>query len=201
MSILDLVCRDSISFSENSSGTKINDKILLLGGRQNYISCFYFELPNYLSLKNLKSAKLILFKDPISKHRDSDIECSHEKWDCTKGNNNNHYYSVAPLLEFFSRYSAFYSVPKAYFSSKVKFYDNDGICYTEIDITKIVKDWINESVENKGLILTGHNNSRLICYASEKGDILRMSPIIRLIYQGSDCSCRFSSTPCIVEVK
>ena len=65
ISILDLTCKASVSFSKNCC---TNNKLLLLGGRNNYISCLYFDFPLYLCIKHLISAKLILFKYPTIKY-------------------------------------------------------------------------------------------------------------------------------------
>ncbi len=200
MSILDLMCKDSVSFSNNRCNTKINNTILHLGGHHKYLSCLYFDFPPYSCLKNLKSAKLILFKHPMSQYKTFDSKCDYRgKCDCHVGCNR--HYIVSPLLEFFSAYSCLYSVPKADFSKKMKFDDDVSLCYTEIDITEIVKEWIDDNMENKGLMLIGNDSNKLISYASEKNDIPRMCPIIRLIYKENTCCWGLSSTPCVVEVK
>ncbi|HZK43989.1 MAG TPA: hypothetical protein VFC73_06835 [Syntrophomonadaceae bacterium] len=193
MSILDLMCKDSVSFSKNRCNTRINNTILHLGGHHNYLSCLYFDFPPYSCLKNLKNAKLILFKLPMSQYKTFDSRCgSHRVY--------RHHYIVSPLLEFFSVYSYLYSVPKADYSKKMTFDDDVSLCYTEIDITGIVKEWIDDSMENRGLMLIGNHSNKLISYASEKNDIPRMCPIIRLIYKENTC-WGLSSTPCLVEVK
>lgn len=192
MSILDLPCKNSVSFSKNCCNIKVCNQILLLGGHHHYLSFLYFDLPPYSDIKDLKCAKLILFKHPMH-IRDFDSHCN-----CHKDRS---YNAVSPLLEFFSTYSRLYQIPKADYSKQVMFEDDESLCYTEIDITSIVQEWKNDSMENRGIMLSGNDCNKPICYASEKNDTKSMRPMIRLIYKENAGCLGLSSTPCMVDVK
>ena len=194
MNIVDLTCKKSVSFSKNYNTIRVCKQILLLGGYHQYLSFLYFDLPPYSSIKKLVHAKLILFKQPMSQCNTPDLPCNCQKECC-------HHYVAVPLLEFFSTYSRLYQVPKADYSKQVVFHDDECLCYTEIDITAIVQDWKNGSMENRGLLLIGDDCNKPICYASEKNMNKTMIPIIRLIYEENACCLGLSSTPCVVDIK
>lgn len=212
MAILDLVCKNSVSFSTDCYNTKTDNKRLYVGGAYNYISFLYFPIPPYLYNKELVSAKLILFKHPLSKHKVigskrcySEYCYYYKEHDCIKeydcNNDKSNKYILCPLLEYFSVYSDSYSVPKADLSKKISFVNDVTLCYTEIDITKIMESWLNEDIDNKGVMLFGNDFSNLISYGSENDDVAGMHPVIRLAYKEKPCPEVLSSIPCIVEVK
>lgn len=205
MKILDLLCKNSVSFSKSGCNDKINDQILYLGGCYNYLSCLYFAIPPCLFNKDLKSAKLILYKYPISQSTafNSKCDCYNECdccWECCYYEDNNNYIA-APLLEFFSAFSSFYCIPRVDLCRKIEFVNYTNLCYTEVDITEIVKAWSDGDLENKGIMLAGSNGSNFIGYGSEKSDIPGIRPILRLVYKEFTLCQKLSSTPCSVKVR
>lgn len=199
MSIMDLTCKDSISYSKRCN-KDIDGDSLYLGSyyRCNYLICLYFALPRYSFLQKLKKASLILYKMP----EDHDERRRYRRY-----NKNEQYknykdqYIVCPLEDYFSAYSSDFSIPDPDFDRKQEFRDIIHSCFTEIDITDIVKDWINEEIENRGLILLGKKDSHLITYASKKCSISRMCPTLRLIYEEKGFGHGYITIPCEVGVK
>jgi hypothetical protein len=90
--------------------------------------------------------------------------------------------------------------PKIDYSRRVIFDNNYCSSYTEVDITKIVKDWADNKIENKGLMLTGNDNSQYVSYASDRYEIMGMRPMIRMIYEGKEICLPLSVAPCEVKV-
>ncbi len=185
MSLLDLECQKSVSSSKDCLYIDGNKEYLRLGcDYQIYLS---FSFPPYSCLKYLKQAKLILFKIPAQFFGvQTTDKCDH--------------YSIYPLLDFFSPYSCIFTPPAIDFSRKETFEDNECSSYTEADITPIVKAWINEEVENKGILLTGNLETRLITYASDRYIIKGLHPFLRLNYVETDLCQPYSTTPCTIEI-
>lgn len=184
MSLIDLKCQESISFARDGSCIDFNKTSLLLG---HDVQIFlYFELPSFLYAVNLKQARLVLFKIPACFEEDC-ISC------CC-----NQYY-VTPLSDFFS----IYSPVKIDCSRQISFEDPINCSYTEVDITGIVESWISHGTENNGLLLLGNQNSKYISYGSEKYKIIRMRPLLRLIYEQKsfDVCQPLSQLPCTVKVQ
>ena len=183
MSILDLRCQEAVSFLSGSCNACVATETLLLGGdNQIFLS---FDFPPYAYLKLLKQAKLILFKIPLQMKTASDYTS----------------YSAYPLLDYFSVYSCMYDPPMADYGRHEIFVDKQSCAYTEADITNVVKDWIEEEIENKGLLLTGNINKRLITYASGQYHRKGMRPKLRLIYEDSGICPPMSTTSCTVDVE
>ncbi len=194
MGFLEVACRQSVSISKCRSMGKLPGEILLLGGWDEFLSLLYFSLPVYPGFARLKSAKIVLFKEPGQEPRFD------WQWSACRGAGR-HHYILSPLLEHFSIHSGLFHVPRADSSQRVEFCDDANLCYTEIDITKIAVKWLDNTLENKGLILTGRGNSRLICYASENSCIPGMRPVLRLAYKERAHCPGLSSVSCTVEVK
>lgn len=185
MSILDLTCYESFYLSRDYHYNNRRKESLFLGQdyMHNYLIYLYFNLPPYSYLKHLKQARLILFKLPLTNSKNLDSE-----------------YSIFPLLVFLNIYCYTFSTPRIDDSRKIVFKDNYCYSYTDVDITCIINAWIKEEIENKGIILLGNEDSRLISYASNQYDIKGMQPMIRIIYD-EDCYCQALSTiPCNINV-
>lgn len=168
MSVLDLNCNQSFSFTLPCTFTcKNNGRVLLGCGYQVFL---YFEIPPCIDLYSVEQARLILFKIP-----DSGMTCYSEKppAQCF----------AHPLLEFYSPYGCTYSPPVIDEGRGTVFNVNPNICFTEVDVTEIVNAWARGSIENKGLILSAMEESKLIIYASDQYVIGGMSPILRLVYK------------------
>lgn len=185
MSILDLQCQETANTSLTCQFCNINKDYLLLGnGFQIYL---FFELPPYPYIKNLKQATLILFK--------TGTNCpSMETTDFV-------HYNAFPLLDYFSAYICKFTPPAKDYTKKITFTDRSRQAYTEIEMTGIVKSWIDEELENKGLLLTGKKETPLLTYASELYDIKGMRPMLRLIYKDYVICPPLSVAPCIVDVR
>lgn len=148
----------------------------------------FFELPVYLCSCKLTQARLILFKIPPSDLLSRNEESLESR------------YKVYPLLDFFNIYSCLFSPPDIDYGRKIVFHNNENSSYTEIDITQIVKDWVENEIENKGLLLTGSKNSKNITYASDRYKVAGMRPMIRLTYEGIDVCHELSCVPCEVKI-
>lgn len=184
MSLLDIKCHEAVGSAENCSITYANKNYLLLGGIfQIYLS---FQLPPYPYIKHLKQARLILYKISSYCNAAQTNDCPH--------------YSIFPLLDYFSACNCAFIPPAVDCSREEIFTDKKCCCYTEADVTRIVKSWIDEKIENKGFLLTGGLETRLITYASDIYKIQGMRPVLRLIYEENGICPPMSVAPCTVEV-
>ncbi|WP_304341228.1 hypothetical protein [Metaclostridioides mangenotii] len=187
MSLIDLKCQESICFSKDCNYINKENENLLLGHSDycDYLIYLYFDLLPCSFLKDIKQAKLILFKLPPKLRNQI-----YYRNQCA-------YYSVYPLMDFFSIYSRCLDIE---YSQVVNFEDKHCCSYSEVDITSIVKTWIDEAVENKGLLLTGNIDTRIITYASDRYRIKGMQPRLRLIYEKNYICPQLETTTCSVEV-
>lgn len=191
MSLIDLKCQESIYITEECCYNDKDNEWLLLGEDhyKRYLVYLFFELPSCCYISNLNEARLILFKLPQTKQNDTKLKKTHMR------------YRVGPLLDFFSIYTCNYSPVCIDYNQTVTFEDKCCCSYTEIDITPIVKTWIEGKVENKGLLLRGNKNAPLIIYASNGYRIEGMQPRLRLVYDEPNFCRPLSSVPCTVTVK
>ncbi|SBW01682.1 conserved hypothetical protein [uncultured Eubacteriales bacterium] len=186
MCVLDLNCSQSFSFTLPCSFTCKNSGRVLLGcGYQVFL---YFDIPPCLDLYSVKQARLVLFKIP-----DSGTSCYPEKPPVRC--------FACPLLEFYSPYGCAYSPPVIDEGHRVNFYDNPNLCSTEVDVTETVNAWARGSIENKGIILTAMEDSRLIIYASGQYEIAGMSPMLRLVYENTTICQPLSVENCDVALR
>jgi len=176
LSILDLNCRESVSLPKEGCNLCGCEESLLLGG--NYQIYLSFELPPDYYLKNLKQAKLVLYKLPMIVQSEGSSD-----------------YEIYPLLNFFSAFSGVFEPPAVDEERKETFTDQESCAYSEADITNIVKAFLGEKVENKGLLLTGSEETRIITYASDRYERRGMRPMLRLIYEDMIC-IPLSCVPC-----
>lgn len=191
MSLMDVKCEESIYITESGYYNDKDKKILLLGKDcyDEYLVYLFFSLPSYAYIKNLKEARLILFKLPNKEDNDFKLNQKYGS------------YSVAPLLNFFSTYACMYS-PTFIDCDKKTTFRNDCRCsYTEIDITHIVKAWTKEEIENKGLLLYGNKEAPLVMYASNQYKIEGMRPRLRLVYEDACIIPCLASAACTVTVR
>jgi hypothetical protein len=187
MSLIDLKCQESICFSEDCNYINTENENLLLGRSDycDYLIYLYFDLIPCLFSKEIKQAKLILFKLPPKLRNRIYYR------------NQNVKYSIYPLMDFFSIYNC---CPNIEYNQIVNFEDRQCFSYSEIDITPIIKSWIDEEIENKGLLLMGNKYARIITYASDRYRIIGMQPRLRLIYEEKDICPPLKMTTCNVEV-
>jgi len=199
MNVLDLTCKNSVSFSQNR---KKSSQTLYVGGVEDFISCLYFEIPPHIYGKVIESARLILYKYPVSAFEQYNSKygaaykcsapCDDSHDDCCPAN-----LIVCPLLEFFSKYSPCYSIPRTDAGKTVICPIEERLCYTEIDISQIAKQWIQNTLDNRGLLLKGCCTDRIVSYASEKEPDGGLRPTMRLTYRDPG---QLSCVPCIVSV-
>jgi hypothetical protein len=126
------------------------------------------EIPPCIGLRILKQARLVLYKVPggdAARHP----ECPFDR------------YRVDPLLDFYSVYGRLYGPPRVDETLRVEFSSNPNQCVTEIDITVIVNAWLGGVLENKGLMLTGNENTHRLDYASAQVHPAGMRPMLRLV--------------------
>ena len=191
MSLIDLVCKESIYVTQEGCYCAKDRKHLLLGEAcwNQYVSYLFFSLPRYSGIGCLKQARLILFKVPQEDQASS----------CSSGVRVAYY--VGPLIDFFSIYSYHYGSLTIERNQIVTFQDNVCCSYTEIDITSIVRNWLEDKIENKGILLYASRAASLITYASSRYSIESMRPRIRLIYEDNNGDPILSSVPCSVTIK
>ncbi|ABX42312.1 hypothetical protein [Lachnoclostridium phytofermentans] len=187
MHVIDLRCRESDNFSINCCKND-NEERLLLGQND---CCkesiyLYFDLPLFLNMNLVQSSKLILYKLPMC--------CKNQK---TLSNQ----YSVYPLIDFYSPFVGCFSPLRFDCTYKEDFEDNINLGYSEIDVTSMVKSWLQGSIENKGLLITGEEHSPLIVYASEKDMDSKIHPILRIIISDSLVFRTLTEIPCKVNMR
>jgi hypothetical protein len=166
LTTIDLACRQSFSFPLHSVLTCKSPDILSVG--RGYQSFLTMEIPPCIGLNILKQARLILYKVPngdAARHP----ECPQDR------------YHVYPLLDFYSIYGRLYSPPRIDEALRVEFSSDPNQCVTEIDVTSIVNAWLGGALENKGLILTGNEDTHRLEYASSQYQPAGMSPMLRLV--------------------
>lgn len=170
MNIIDIKCQDSVNSSLNCCHLELPKDPLRLGSH-NQIYLF-FNLPVFINSRQIDEARLILYKSP-----------PFGEGDCNAESEENKYY-LFPLTDYFSIYSCMFSMPAIDRGRRVVFNNDNCKSYTEIDVTDIVKAWLDLSLENKGLLLAGSKNAQCVFYESNRCDITGMHPTLRLICSG-----------------
>lgn len=186
MHIIDLGCKESDNFSINCCKND-NEERLLLGQNDccNESIYLYFDLPLFLNRNLVKTSKLILYKLPMC---------------CKYQNTKYNQYNICPLIDFYSPFIGCFSPPRSDCTYKVSFEDNIHLGYSEIDVTSMVKAWLQGSLENKGLQITGDELSPLIVYASGRNTNLKIHPILRIIIYDSIEFRTLTEIPCKVNI-
>jgi hypothetical protein len=183
MGYIDLNCWESVSLLNGSAcGANTGDKLHVGCNFETYL---FFELPSAAFCSRLITARLILFKIPMN----SD-EVHTTPW-CNQ-------YRVYPLLDFLNIYGNCYTPPRTDDNLRVDYQDQPCTGYADIDITEIVRAWLNKNPENKGLLLNGAPNAHLLSYASNKFETAGMRPMLRLTYEYFDEP--LCAAPCTVKV-
>lgn len=183
MNSIDLPCLESVSLINGMRCCPQKQDNLQVG--YNLITYLYFELPPAVFFTPVKEARLILFKIPVN-----GMENPSASWHSL--------YAAYPLLDFFSVYSSWYMPPGVQEDLRTDYEDQPYRSYTEIDMTAIAAAWIEEKLENKGLLLMGAPYARQLVYASGEHEIPGMRPRIRLTFEGP--AKPLSAEHCIVEI-
>lgn len=187
MSIVDIKCDNSITFSSKSNYGCINENIYIGRGNKGlYWSYLKFNLCKIPNSIDIVSAKLIFFKIPNNK-----IISEKEK---------NGSYRVAPVLDYVSKYNYVYNntIP---FNKKyiVTFQDYKNLSYIEIDISKIVVAWINGACENKGIIIYPSNKSKLLLLGGVNPEEKDLTPFLRISYKNK-CVPSHKPNECVIKL-
>lgn len=182
MSVIDLECMKSDYSIECGCHKVPAGQLLRLGqcNGENYRIGLFFHLPPVVYTHQIKQARLFLFKV---------LPC----FSCSVNMKKD--YFVYPLLEFFGSGSCFGN-PKFEKNLHVRFQDRACASDTEIDITKLVKAWACERIDNKGILLQGCGGD-LITYASIRHRDVGMRPFVRISYEEKQ---PLVSVPCSVSV-
>ncbi len=174
--------KESISVNTNTRCMSYKKKIYWGFPFQTYL---FFEIPRELYFTPLMTAKLILHKIP---------NCCMVNWERSEAG-----YFLSPLLEYYSIYYDCYSSPEVDLNYCVEYVNLPCSSYSEIDITNIAASWMSNTIENKGLLLTGSPCSESLAYTSGDDEISAMHPMIRLTYEGETPVLR--TADCLVVVQ
>ncbi len=186
MSMIDLKAQESYNYSTNCFYRDSQQQILLLGPEKTIY--LFFSLPVWLCDFVLLEARLILFKLPY--------DASNTMYAANTADR----YTLCPLREIFNVYGYMYAPPSVDLSRCVAFRDLCGQSYTEIDITRIMKDWSGGELENNGLLLMGRGAASYLCYASSQYGMSAMRPMLRLTCQNAKPFCTLRTVACDVAV-
>lgn len=188
MGTVNLECRDSFNVFPDGEETEHTSEILLLR-RENGIS-LRFELPVWLTAREVQKAWLVLFKVPS----------------CWSG-------VAASVAETPERYMAFplrsdatpfggaFAPPRVDRRRAVRFCNCRHHGYTEIDVTGIVRAWADGVIVNRGFWLTGCQNARTVVYASSRSVVPGVGPLLRLHVENMEPCSPFCEAPCTVRVE
>jgi len=195
LSSIDIPASKSLTLLSNSTKTNIRSNIITIGKskKYDYISYLYFELPLIPANMEAYSAEIVLFKTGNSLYEADN------------------YYWVYPLLEDFSTYTNYYNRPNYESSLGIVFSTSKDKIYSQINITPIVLQCINNNLSNKGLILFGRSETAgVITYGSALNKDKYLVPFLRIYlkrYSDNCCiktvpiSCRYSILPPIDKEK
>ncbi|KPU42425.1 hypothetical protein OXPF_42100 [Oxobacter pfennigii] len=189
MSVIDLRPQSAFNYSTDSFYREKPKQSLLLGYEK--IIYLFFNWPLWLCKCVLLKAKLILFKLPYD-------TCNMGK--VTSKKNTKAHYTLYPLLEVFNVCGCMHTPPAVDLSRCVTFENSYRRSYTEIDVTQIVQDWSNDTLENNGFLLMGKDNSPYIFYASSQHRISEMRPMLRLTCKYAERFCTLQTVPCDVKI-
>jgi hypothetical protein len=185
MSTIDSQCGYSFSFPPHSALPVKNAGIISVGG--GYQAFIYLEIPPCIGLNSLKQARLILFKVP-----GGEIRCFPEEM-CG-------WYAAYPLLDFYSEYGRLYAPPRIDQGLGASFSIAPNRCDAEIDVTRIASAWLNGSLENKGLMLTGAADARRADFGSFRNESAGLRPMLRLVCDEVTICQPFAARCCTVHV-
>lgn len=189
MNVIDISCQDSYNFSKSCYHINNEKKLLFLG--KNKSIYLFFNLPYFLPADTLLNARLLLFR----------LFCLPlDTKSVTLTENAVNQYKLYPLLDFSSIFSDLLQMPAVDLNRGINFQSGYNNTYTEIDITQIVTDWLNNSLENKGILLRGTKLSSCITYASNQYAVLGMRPAIRITCKKLNICRSLQKAPCEVTI-
>ncbi|MCE5236363.1 MAG: hypothetical protein ABFC62_06920 [Clostridiaceae bacterium] len=160
-----------------------DERLLFLGG--GYSTVLYAPLPPCMGFRSLREARLVLFKLPVGG---------------TGGCGPRGRYFAYPLLDFTSVCGYAFAPPRIDYALKTEFCDDPQSAALEIDITRIANAWLNGCPENRGLLLTTHEDAPRLAFASDRFEIAGMRPMLRLVSDGIVFCQALSAHECEVTV-
>lgn len=86
-----------------------------------------------------------------------------------------------PLLEYYTSCS-YQTIPQVDYSNVLYFTAAPYTVCTQIDITKLVHNWLTDKISNKGLILSSYFANHLVAYSSSYSYYPSLKPFIRITY-------------------
>lgn len=134
-----------------------------------YLTYMYFGLSSLPDYIHINSATLVLFNRP---------DCTRCLNDCGDGE-----YEVTPLIEYFNCAMSDYYLPRAKKDLRQVFRASATQPTIEINMTKIVSKWVDQSLDNKGIVIEGYNCSPLIICNGNTDEVESLKPFLRVLYQ------------------
>lgn len=171
MPYIDLRCRESAYIPNECTNAITGRDRLMLGG--NYKTYLFWDLQSYSYAKKVKQASIILYKIP-TEYNSACCQCDQESQ-----------YEIYPLLNYFSIYCARYNQPEIDTKLEVQFQQEEQASYLKIDITKIVEKWLNQDLDNKGLLIEGCDNLNILTIASSSNRSKIVHPRLIIRYDGT----------------
>lgn len=165
MPSIEIPSSKSLTVLNNYAKKNIRSNIITIGKgkKYDYISYLYFELPISSAYMEVCSAEIVLFKTGNSVYE------------------SDNYYWVCPLLEDFSTYTNYYNRPNYESSLGIVFSIRKDEIYSQINITPIVMQWINNNLSNKGLTIFADSDSeQVITYGSALNNDKYLVPFLRI---------------------
>ena len=148
-----------------------NESIIVGNNRySSYISYLYFDTSSIPDgIKNL-TAELVLFKLNDFYYRDA-------------------WFAIYPLLDYFSSFTTSENPPAFDKSSKVEFDPFTNKVAVEIDLSDIVNKWSDNSLINKGIVLSGNNARKAVArFGSAFINDVTLVPFLRVSFEESGSS-------------
>lgn len=172
MNYIDIACTKSITFSKYCMGE--NNQLLQIGewGTNVYWSYLYFDLnvAHIHPIDENDEVQLILYKIP---HYKTACQEEHEDEAVKK-------LVIMPTTVYMSPYTYYYDTPHLMPSLMKECEVNRRSAYTVIDITKIVKAWLEGEIENKGIVIFNKNAYMYVQYASSTNKLKELRPFLHI---------------------
>lgn len=172
MNYIDIACTKSITFSKYCMGE--NNQLLQVGewGTNIYWSYLYFDLniAHMDHIDKIDEVQLILYKVP---HYKADKQKKHKDESVKK-------LVVMPTTAYMTPYTYYYDTPRLILSLMSECEVNEQSAYTVMNITKIAKAWLEDEIENKGIVIFNKNPFMYLQYASSKNQLKELQPFLHI---------------------
>lgn len=98
-------------------------------------------------------------------------------------------FTIYPLLDYFSSFTTSENPPGFDKSSKVEFNPFTNKVASEIDLSKIVNKWVDNSLVNKGIVLSGNSVIKAVArFGSAFINDITLAPFLRVSFEESKSS-------------